>query len=77
MEDSGVVRSKAVAPPTSVSRESRHFVDPEEYLNQLVSRRHLFRCDDEGSNVRGLWDPATGDRIFVEDRLLIQFDTTK
>lgn len=53
------------------SKSSRQFVDREEYILHIMSRRQLERCDDSGSDVRGLFDPATGRRIFIEANRLL------
>lgn len=66
MRDHGASEGRIADGPAA-----RQFVDPEEFILQIMSRRQLMRCDDSGDDVRGLLDPATGRRIFIEtDRLL-------
>ena len=43
-----------------------NFVQPDEFLKLLLSRRVLIRSDATDGSVRGLLDPNTGRRFIVE-----------
>jgi hypothetical protein len=47
------------------------FVDCEEFRELLTSRRKLVRADDRSAGVRGLFEPATGERFFIEENRLV------
>lgn len=66
METRGVESGKIAA-----GRNGRQFVDPAEFLAEITSRRSLQRCDETGAAVRGLLDPATGRRIFIDAETLL------
>lgn len=67
METRRIVTSK-----TPGAQNGRQFVEPAEFIAQILSRRPLQRCDDPGAAVRGLLDPATGRRIFVNAESLLE-----
>jgi hypothetical protein len=53
------------------------FVSPAEFCRLLLSRRRFVRSDVHGANLKGLFDPATGMRFFVEaDRLVLPLPVT-
>ncbi len=54
------------------SQDDGQFVEPDEFLLQMTSRRRLFRCDTQDATVRGLFDPQTGHRILVAEARLIE-----
>jgi hypothetical protein len=43
------------------------FLEREEFLALLVSRRKLVRADDSDASVRGLLDSATGKRFLIQE----------
>lgn len=68
-----VMKIRGVAVGTMAQgQENGQFVDPDEFLHQMMSRRRLLRCDTNGATVRGLFDPQTGRRILVEESRLIE-----
>jgi hypothetical protein len=42
------------------------FLNPPEFVSLAISRRKLVRSDEPGSTVRGLFEPATGNRYLIE-----------
>ena len=48
------------------------FVNCEDFQARSVSRRRLIRSDDAASGLRGLLDPETGERFFIEEENLRQ-----
>ena len=42
----------------------------EEFVTLLTSRRRLFRADSKDVGLRGLVEPATGQRFLIEERRL-------
>jgi len=42
------------------------YVQPQEFYSLLLSRRRLERADDPEALLRGVKDPATGTRFFIE-----------
>ena len=43
-----------------------HFVDRDEFLKLLLSRRQLFRIDIDAARICGVLDPQTGQRFLIE-----------
>ena len=63
---------------TLVQREGRmeltphaRFVEAEQFVNLLVSRKKLIREDDKEAGIRGLFEPATGKSFFIEEEKLL------
>jgi hypothetical protein len=46
------------------------FLRPSEFVTLATSRQKLVRADDPRLGIRGLVDPETGTRYFVEDSRL-------
>jgi hypothetical protein len=42
------------------------FINPPEFVSLAISRRKLVRSDEPGSTVRGLFEPATGNRYLID-----------
>lgn len=49
------------------------FVEAAEFCQMLVSRRTLFRQDDDGQGLRGLWDPEAETVYVIEEKKLARF----
>ena len=47
-------------------RVNCHFVGPDEFLQLLVSRRRLFRCNIDAARVSGVLEPQTGQHFLIE-----------
>jgi hypothetical protein len=47
------------------------YVQPEEFLSLLLSRREMVRSDAVDGEVRGLLDVVTGERFLIERAKLI------
>ena len=57
------------------TRECLHstFVEADEFVRLLLSRRELVRSDDSDGNVRGLLDLKTGRRfLIVQEKLFLR-----
>jgi hypothetical protein len=48
-----------------------NFVEPDEFLRLLLSRRVLVRSDRSKGNIRGLLEPTTGQHFLIEDVRLL------
>ena len=57
---------------TMRERLNSTFVEPDEFLRLLLSRRVLVRSDRQEGNIRGLLDPITGRRFVIERERLLQ-----
>jgi hypothetical protein len=51
------------------------FVEREEFLTLLTSRRQLVRANDSGAGVWGLFEPATGKRFLIEEEKFLAPET--
>ena len=54
------------------ARPESTFVQADEFLKLLLSRRELVRSDDPGGKLRGLLDLETGKQFFIEREKLLQ-----
>lgn len=46
------------------------FINYDEYRTLVISTRRLFRADEVQAAVRGLLDPSTGTRYFMEEETI-------
>lgn len=46
------------------------FIEPADFISRATSRQSFLRADVTEAAVRGLFDPTTGTRFFVEDEKL-------
>jgi len=51
-------------------------IDADEFCRLAISARKLVRVDDPARGVRGLHDLETGERFFVEERVLFMHGIT-
>jgi hypothetical protein len=67
-----------VSANVSASRAQRkgqpncRFVELDEFCTLAVSRRKLFRHDDAGAELRGLFEPDTGTLYCIEEERLLR-----
>ena len=56
--------------------QNARFIEPEQFVRLLVSRKKLVRVDDKTAGIRGLFEPSTGKRFFIEEEKLLASEPT-
>lgn len=53
------------------------FVEPDEYCQLATANRQLIRSDEPAAGIRGILDPESGMRFFIEEEKLLAYAVTQ